>query len=194
MFKIGGTIATGALIASTMAGAVFADNTITGNGAGSINAISVTNACTAGVVQANESDITVGVKQKANTGGNTANGNTDGEVTVDTGSVNQTATINITGSSNTAVPPSCCGCQEATSAATISGNGGGSINSVTETTVKTTGAIQANKTTVKARVRQKAKTGKNKANNNTGGTVDVLTGNTTSSATVGVGGSTNNLP
>ncbi len=194
MFKIGGTLTAGALIASGLAGAAFADNTITGNGGGSVNTISVTDICTAGVVQANESDITVGVKQKANTGGNTASGNTGGDVTIDTGTVNQTATVGITGSSNTAVPPSCCGCQEASSSATISGNGAGSINGVTDTTVKTTGAVQANKTKVKAKVRQKAKTGKNKANNNTDGTVEVLTGNTTSGATIGVGGSTNNLP
>ncbi len=194
MFKIGGTIATGAIIASGFAGAAFADNTISGNGAGSANTITVTNSCTATVIQSNDSDINVKIKQQAYTGSNEASSNTGGNVTITTGDIDQAADITVGGSSNTAQAPSCCGCQEVSSSATISGNGEGTNNAVVETTLKATVASQTNKTTVRARVKQKAKTGKNKANSNTNGTTDVTTGGITAGATVGVTGSTNNLP
>jgi hypothetical protein len=193
MFKVGGALATGAIIASGFAGAAFADSSITGNGVGSINTINNSSVCYATVVQTNDSYIKTDVNQSANTGGNTANSNTGGNVSITTGDVNQSATVTVDGSSNTATAPSCCGCQEITVGGTIDGNGVGSINAVNNSTVKVTSSVQTNKSKIKTTVRQKAKTGKNNSNSNTGGTVGVTTGGATQDATVGVTGSTNTL-
>ncbi|MEK7581481.1 MAG: hypothetical protein AAB512_04300 [Patescibacteria group bacterium] len=192
-YKIGTGIATAALFASAFAPAIMADNTITENGAGSTNTISVTNTCSATVVQANDSDISVKVKQTANTGGNEANKNTGGDVSILTGDVSQTASVSIAGSTNTAVAPSCCGCEQVTPAADISLNGADTTNAVVTNTVKLTSATQANKTKVKARIKQKAKTGKNKANENTNGVVDVTTGGVTGVVGVAVSAPSNTL-
>jgi hypothetical protein len=75
----------------------------------------------------------------------------------------------------------------------ISGNGESSINTATLIKKKTSDVKQRNRTEVGTGVLSKAKTGRNKAKNNTGGTVDVTTGNAVSTVTVDVFAPSNSL-
>ena len=186
IYKAGTAIATAALLASTFAGAALADTTaeISGNGASSTNTITTENSCSATVIQKNKTYVGVDATVVANTGGNEANSNTGSGVTTDTGNATASTTVSVGGSSNTATPPNCCECNGGPTDATISGNGSGSTNDVTTTNVADTLVVQKNKTKVKVYAKVKAKTGKNKANNNIGGTVNTDTG--TAGATLGV--------
>ena len=128
----------------------------------------------------------------AGTGLNEANGNTGGDVTIDTGDATASATVTVGGSSNEGTLPDCCECA-ASPSATISENGTKTTNTVTQTDLKNVSAEQKNRTRVRTRATVKAKTGKNKTNNNTDGTVGVTTGVAGASVDVTVDPSSNNL-
>ena len=185
MFRVGGTIAAGAIIASTMAGVAFADTTIaiTGNGAKSDNTVNVTNSCTSIVSQSNSLIVGVNADVSANTGGNTANGNTGGDVTIGTGDATSTVGVVVGGSTNTAQLPDCCVCVTSLDVI-IDGNGKKSTNTTTVTNPVVQTVSQANAATVGVNAKVKAKTGKNKANKNTNGTTGITTG--AASSSVGV--------
>lgn len=209
-YKLATGMATGALLLSAFAPAAFADTTvdITSNGAHSDNTVNV-NANNGGgtsVTQTNTTTVVTQVNATANTGGNHANGNTGGDVTINTGDAANAVTVDVTGGSNSAVLPDACGCDGDVSV-TIARNGAHSDNTVnigsgvwncgcltlfglstTGTTVK-----QKNNTSVGTSVTVKAKTGKNKANNNTRGNTRVRTGNAANSVSVTVTGSSNDL-
>jgi hypothetical protein len=195
IYKAGGAIATATLFASMFAGAAFADTTaeISGNGNNSNNTIVTTNVCEATVIQKNKTEVGVNAAVIANTGGNEANNNTGSGVTTDTGNATASATVTVGGSSNSATPPSCCECNGGTTGALISGNGNGSTNDVITTNANGTLAVQKNKTRVGVNALVKAKTGKNKANNNIGGVVDTNTGNAGATLGVSVTPSSNTL-
>ena len=112
MFKIGGTLTAGALIASSVAGAAFATDTvaITNNGANSVNTVIVNNSCTSLVSQSNNLIVGVDANVSASTGGNTASSNTGGDVTIGTGDAASSVGVVVGGSTNTAQVPSCCIC------------------------------------------------------------------------------------
>ena len=189
-YKIGAGIVAASLLLSSVVTAAFADVTaeISGNGSGSINSINITNKSKCEVSQKNSTSVLTEIESSASTGGNTASGNTGGGVSIDTGNATSTVEVSVEGGSNTASNPCCCQCQGdshlATGEALISGNGENSINAVSLKNKKTSEVKQKNKTEVLTGVLSKAKTGKNKAKNNTGGTVGVTTGNADS--TVGV--------
>lgn len=181
------------MLLSSVVTAAFADVTaeISGNGSDSINNISIESKNECNVSQKNTTSILTEIESSASTGGNTANGNTGADVTIDTGNATSTVGVSVEGGSNTATNPCCCqsnGCdsQPAEQTALISGNGESSINSVTLKKKKTSEVKQKNRTEVLTGVLSKAKTGKNKAKNNTGGTVDVTTGNAVSTVDVSV--------
>ena len=199
-YKVGAGIAAASLLLSSVATAAFADVTadISGNGSGSINSIYIKNKSNCEVYQKNSTAVLTEIESSASTGGNTANGNTGSDVTIDTGNATSTVGVSVEGSSNTASNPCCCKCegcdsQWAEHGALISGNGESSINSVTLKKEKTSKVKQKNKTEVLTGVLSKAKTGKNKAKNNTGGTVDVTTGNAASTVDVLVTAPSNSL-
>jgi hypothetical protein len=194
---------TGAAILATalFAGSAYAGELeISGNGADSTNKIEVTNTSNCTVIQASETNVWAGVSASASTGGNTASGNTGGNTSISTGDATATASVTVTGGSNTATNPCCCkeNCCEGQEcvgghSALISGNGVDSDNKIKETKTSNQTVIQASKTKVGAWVKAKAKTGKNKAKNNTGGTTDITTGIATSDSFVDVTGGSNTL-
>lgn len=201
-YKVGGAIASAALMLTVFAPKAFADSSleISGNGDGSTNTIAVSSTQSCEVKQKANTEVLAEVYTSASTGGNEASGNTGGSVTVDTGNATATSTVDVTGGSNTAVNPCCCpspapeSTTESSGSALISGNGANTTNTVAASKSKSSKVKQKANTGVLAGVRTKAKTGKNRANSNTGpGSVLVDTGTANSTADVLVTGGTNDL-
>lgn len=192
--KITTGIAGVALFAAVLTPAAFADTNIeiVNNGADSNNQVSVETANVTDLTQRNKTDVVNVISVNSNTGGNTANKNTGGDVTVDTGDADTTVTTTVAGGTNTANVNNCCGC-ESNNTISIRRNGTGSTNKVIVTKANVSVSKQKNKTNVTNVISTKSKTGKNKANKNTGGTVDLTTGNATTTVDTTVTGSTNEL-
>lgn len=192
-YKLVASAMSAGLVLGTFATSAFASGvTVTGNGAGSDNTVVVTNTKNCTVLQGNATLVLASVEANSNTGGNTANANTNGNVTVDTGNATSTANMTITGGDNTVTDPCCCSTVAPTTNTTVSGNGNKSTNTVVLTDTNNSTLAQGGITGVAARVKIKAKTGKNRANRNTGpGTVEVLTGNSVTTSTLNVTGGSN---
>lgn len=190
-----GVAAVATVAASTLfAGAAMAaDAEISGNGSGSVNSVTATQTSTEQVGQSNSSVVVTQVSSKASTGGNTANKNTGGDVLVVSGDAASAVDVIVEGGSNNAgVLP--CGCpDDASNSAHISGNGSGSVNLISWLKLKTSSLTQLNTQVVTTGVLNKAKTGKNKANLNTGGSTTVMSGSSTTGTGVFVGGSSNTV-
>jgi len=195
IYKLGTAATIAGFLATSFAPAVLAETTvdISGNGSGSINNVNVTNVCTVTVLQKNKTYVSVNATLNATTGGNEANNNTGGDVTIDTGNAASSLDVTVGGSSNTAEMPNCCECANGATDVTVSDNGSGSINNSNTTNVNTKSATQKNKSKTRVKATLKSKTGKNKANNNTNGTVNATSGNASSTLNVTVDPSTNNL-
>lgn len=197
IYKVGVGISSAALMAAMFAPSAFAaDLEITDNGAGSTNKIEVTSTSNCEVKQTANTNVGALVGASANTGGNTANNNTGGSTSITTGNATATATVTVNGGSNTATDPCCCDSQcngNSSPSAEIDNNGVGSNNLIKVTKTKNSKIRQRSNTNVEALVGAKAKTGKNKAKNNTGGSVDITTGNADSSADLTVNGGTNEI-
>lgn len=148
---------------------------ISGNGADSENATNVSVSQNTVVSQTNEANISNDVNADANTGGNSANRNTGGGVTVDTGDAKTLVGITNTANSNSAEVEN-CNC-ETDAEVLISGNGAGSKNQAGLGLVSTTVVAQDNDADIDNKVNADATTGDNKANRNTGGDVEITTGN-----------------
>jgi hypothetical protein len=194
-YRLSTGLATAALLTAAMMPLASADVTVQGNGANSDNTVVITNSNTTSVTQSNSSSVVNSVDANSNTGGNTANGNTGGDTSVQTGAASTTVTIKNKGNVNNAALGCCdcgCGCTAAGDVL-IKNNGAKSNNTVTLAGGKTALKSQTNSSSAVNGVNAKAKTGKNKAKNNTGGTTNVGTG----PAATGVGitntGNTNNL-
>lgn len=181
-------IVTFAILASSFTPvAAFAANTnvtISDNGAGSTNNVTVKNKNKVKVRQTNRTAVVnlVGVFQ--NTGGNSANDNTgSGNVTVDSGSATSNVTSNTTtGGNDATVNP--CGCPNPTPTVNVTGNGADSNNDVTIKSKSKFKVTQTNETLVINGVLVAQNTGLNHANDNTGdGTVSVDSGNAGSTVT-----------
>lgn len=194
-YKLTTAITTAALLASSFAGAASAQVVeISGNGSNSNNYVNLTQNTTVNIDQSNNTDVNVTVSSKANTGGNTASGNTNGDVNITTGDATSVAALAVGGSTNTATVPCKCLCGNGHTDVLISGNGDSSKNNVYGKKTSTLNASQPNNTKVRGSIRSRAKTGKNYANNNTGpGTVSIGTGVADSAAGVTVDGNTNTL-
>lgn len=191
--KIGVGLTTAALLSTGMATSVFAENTISGNGAGSVNSISVYNSCSSSVYQSNNLSVGTVANVSANTGGSQVSGNTGGDVTLDTGDATAGVSISVEGGSNSATAPDCCACQTE-SVNAIEGNGAGSVNTVKEKSHQRTSVKQKNKTSVSTVASVKAGSGKNKVKKNTGpGVVEVTTGDAVSGVEVDVTAPSNSL-
>lgn len=196
-YKVAAGAVSAALLMGSLAGTVFAaDLEITDNGARSVNTITVHEISVCDVEQNNLTLVGAAVSASASTGGNTANGNTGSGVSITTGNASATASNTVTGGSNTAVNPCCCDpvCDEvAPPTAAIRDNGWRSTNTINRTSVGVSDVEQNNATVVLGKVKAKARTGKNKANWNTGGTTTVSTGVATSGATNTVTGGSNTI-
>lgn len=180
--KITTAVATGAVLLQAMAPLSFASTIeISGNGAGSDNTANVKQTSTTTVNQSNNADVTNKVEAKAKTGNNDANFNTGGNVTVDTGDAEATATVTNNLNSNVA-QVDCCGVQDTD--VLVSGNGAQSDNDVVVRGTNTTTLNQNNNANVRNNVDVAAVTGGNDAGFNTGGDVVVKTGKATVDANV----------
>ncbi|MEK7168459.1 MAG: hypothetical protein AAB778_00430 [Patescibacteria group bacterium] len=194
-YKLVASAMSAGLVLGTFATSVFASGvSVTGNGANSDNTVVITNTKDCTVMQGNATLVLASVKASSNTGGNTANANTNGDVTVDTGTATSTASMIVTGGDNTVTNSCCCTTVAPTTDTTVSGNGDKSTNTVVTTNANSSTLAQGGITGVAARVKAKAKTGKNRANRNTGpGTVEVLTGNSVSASALNVTGGSNTV-
>ncbi len=191
--KLGVGLATAALLSASAATTVLADATIEGNGAGSHNYITVSSKCKSTVYQSNNTSVATIANVSASTGDNQANSNTGGDVTVDTGNATAGLSVTVEGGSNEATPPDCCACVPGGDQ-TIAENGDGTHNSIRESSRQRTTVSQKNKTHVFTLASVKSKTGKNKANRNTDGNVEVTTGTAEAGLEVVVTAPSNTTP
>src|SRR3989344_766075 len=173
--KIATITATAALLVNT-ALPVLAGTTIeiSGNGTYSDNDATVSLGQSTTVVQSNFSDVYNRVDADADTGDNDANDNTGGEVSVETGDASGDVRVSNALNSNTA-EVDCCPSGDVD--VLISGNGSNSDNTVGLKMGSSTELYQENVADVTNKVYADADTGGNDAEDNTGGSVSVETGN-----------------
>ena len=174
--------AAGALLVNTVL-PVFAETTIviSGNGTDSNNTVEAGFTQTTSVVQSNEADVENRVDANASTGGNEANDNTGGEVSIDTGDADVEVNVSNTLNHNSAEVDCCPGGDVEVE---ISGNGSDSENTVELGMGSEVEVWQENEADVENDVDADAKTGYNEAKDNTGGSVSIDTGN--ASVTIGL--------
>ena len=192
--KIGTAIAASALFASVFAPSAFADVEISGNGEFSHNSVTVNNSNTTVVEQTSITHAHTDVNTSINTGSNQANGNTGGGgVSITSGDATNTVHVTVTGGDNLAILENHCGCSQ-TPEVTIADNGEHSKNKVKLSSSHTTAVDQFTKTKARTYVDTKLKTGKNKANSNTGsGSIDLTSGDAENTVDVMVSGGFNSL-
>jgi len=147
-----------------------------GNGVDSNSSATVNSNNSTSVSQTNSAAITNTVSVKSNTGNNTANRNTGGDVTVDTGKASAAVGITNVANSNVANVAGCC-TNGGSSSVLNSGNGDSSDNKATLNKNNTTALSQTNTADIANFVTVDSNTGHNDANRNTGGDVSVSTGN-----------------
>lgn len=188
------SIATASLLMSTFMPLALADTdlTIRGNGDNSTNNIVVNHTCITAVTQVNNLIAGTNVTVTQNTGGNKANQNTgSGDLNITTANATSNISVNITGGGNDATANPCCNCAGNTTVE-IRNNGADSNNNTTVNKTTATVVTQANNLTAGTTLTVKQKTGKNKANKNTGGgNKSITTGNASSTLNVTVTGGSN---
>lgn len=175
-------IAAGAILVNTVL-PVFATTSIvvSGNGSDSTNEVEAEFTNTTTVVQSNTADVENKVNATATTGGNEAEDNTGGDVSIETGDADVTVDVANTLNQNSAEVNCCPGGDVDVQ---ISGNGSGSENNVDLDMAGKVEIFQENKADVENHIDAFAGTGKNEAKDNTGGSVSIETGD--ASVTVGV--------
>ena len=188
-----GAMGSALLLASLTPALAATDVTISGNGANSTNKVSLVNKCRTTATQDNNSNVGIILGVTQSTGDNTANGNTGGDVKIDTGKATSGVTFTVGGDSNTLASSDCCCTTVDTTDVTIKNNGDASLNVVKEKSKVKVKKEQKNKKTVGVVGGTTQGTGNNETKNNTNGTVDVFSGDTDSTITGTVGGNTNTL-
>ena len=181
--RITTAVATGTLLLNAFTSSAFAATIqISGNGDSSSSNAAVNISQNTVVTQNNVANITNNVNADANTGGNDANKNNGGNVTIDTGNAN--TTVNVTNNANTNVASvDCCGVANNVSV-NISDNAGDTTNNASLNLTNNTTVYQNNDAYVTNNVDADAKTGYNEANKNNGGDVEITTGNATTNVSV----------
>lgn len=174
-------LASGALLLGSFTPALAETNlTVSGNGSASDNNVSVDISHTTSVVQNNTANVTNTVETHSNTGDNTANDNTGGSTTIDTGNATSLVRLDTAANVNQARLNDCGGCNGGDTKVTVSGNGSFSENNATVDTSSTKSAFQQNDATINNQVYTDNNTGYNDASRNTGGNTLVLTGHAVS--------------
>jgi len=192
--KLLSALTVGALFASIATPGFAATNIkIKGNAKYSKNTVKVTNVDITHVGQNNTTLAGVLVVQAGNTGKNKIKDITGSDATIETGNVQNTATVTVTGGDNTATLSNPCGCEEGDTKVVIKNNGRGSTNTAEITDVNITHVSQSNMTGALIGVIQLGNSGINEIKDTTGGDGDPLidTGNVTNTATVTVTGGDN---
>jgi hypothetical protein len=173
--RLATAIATGALVLNSFATSAFAATVeISGNGSDSDNDAYIDLKKTNSIAQYNDAYIDNNVDVKASTGGNDANDNTGGDVNVDTGDSDVAVSVaNLLNKNSAAI--ACC--ESGDTSVKIAGNGHKSDNKVDLDLDSENEIYQENDADVDNDVDVDAETGDNEANDNTGGDVEVDTGN-----------------
>jgi len=172
--KIAAAATTGTML-FTMTGSAFANTVeISGNGASSDSSVQVNAQNQTSVVQNNTANVSNKVSASSNTGSNNANQNTNGDTLIKTGDAQTQVDIQNVLNSNKA-NVDCCSTKEGLDV-TISGNGAKSDNAVKVNKDSTVDLFQTNDANVNNKVDADATTGKNNANQNTGGATMISTG------------------
>lgn len=186
--RVASAIAAGSMLLQ-LVGPAFAQVNleISGNGTQSNSDVNLSVQSNTSVVQNNNANINNNVTATSNTGGNDVNDNTGGNVSVDTGNANTTVGIANTVNSNSASVDCCLVGADVL----ISGNGSYSDNTANLGLVNQTTVVQNNTANLTNDVYAKANTGKNDANDNTGGNVSVNTGNATTGVLIANAGNAN---
>lgn len=190
--KITSGLAIAGMMASVVAPASFAANTVTikNNSAWSWNKAHVTTVAKKSVTQNNTTVVNTGVNAKAKTGYNSSSFNMGGTNTIMTGSASNVVGVSVTGGTNTNAND--CGCESSSSNdVTISGNGPGSSNHVGILEWNSNSVTQNNTSVVNTWVSTSSSTGGNSSNFNSGGNSSITTGDAGNAVGVEVGGSTN---
>ena len=182
--KFATAVATSALLLQILSPIAFADTTIqiSGNGSSSNNTANVSVSNNTTVTQNNTANVNNTVNSNATTGGNDANDNTGGNVTVKTGNATSNTTVKNDLNKNVADVNN-CNC-EGNTTVNISGNGSNSKNKAKLDLDNNTSVFQDNYANVINDVNANAKTGGNDANRNTGGDVTINTGDANAEVTV----------
>jgi hypothetical protein len=168
--KIASGVATAAILSVAMAPSAFAETfvSIHGNGSHSDNEIDISGSKSTSIVQNNSSRIVNDVNVSNNTGGNSANDNTGGEVSIQTGDASSEVEIVNHGNSNV-LDMGDCGCHNDDLSVVISGNGYASDNEISIDKDEDKEIVQNNDTYVTNDVNVDNNTGYNEADDNTGG-------------------------
>lgn len=173
--RIASAVATGALLLNSFVTPAFAATNIqiTGNGSDSNSEAKLELKKSNSVVQNNTANVSNKVDVKAKTGGNSADDNTGGDVKISTGdSAVGVAVKNMLNSNSASVD--CCA--NGDTDVEISGNGSDSDNEAKLDMKSSNGIFQDNYGKVNNNLNVDAKTGDNEADDNTGGEVEIETG------------------
>ena len=177
---------TSAALIASMAGPAFAATSVEigDNGSKSDNKVEIENKHEVNIEQKNYLDVTLNINSTASTGGNKANGNTGGDVEVETGDATTETSVLILAGSNKA-KLSDCGCDSDTDL-NIKRNGRKSDNKIKLENKHELDVDQKNDADIVGNIDSKSKTGKNKANGNTNGSSKIKTGKSVSTTDVAV--------
>lgn len=148
--------------------------TISGNGTDSENNITINNDSSTSVTVTQNATVTNNISGSANTGDNSADDNSGGNVSIDTGDIN--AKVEVSNKTNMALVTAPSG-QGGDIKVKISSNGSGSVNNIVLTFNNNTEVVIENNSTLANILNWYANTGGNSANGNTGGDVKIKTGN-----------------
>ena len=146
---------------------------ISGNGSDSDNTVDVSTSNNTAVVQNNEAHVNNNIKVESNTGENTADDNTGGDVEIETGDAD--TEVNVSNSLNSNQASVDC-CNEGDTEVKISGNGSDSDNEIDLNLDNSTVVTQENDAKIGNEVDVDSDTGDNSADDNTGGDVVIETG------------------
>lgn len=182
--KLVGGLAMGAMMAGVLlpSGAFASTVTVSGNGAGSKNHVKLVTKNSTVVSQSNSAYVVNSVGVSQNTGGNKANKNVGGDVSVTSGNATSTVT-NTTTTGDNVVVANPCGCAMPDATVKIKGNGAGSYNNVKVVNSNSSVVYQVNMTSVVNGVNVSQNNGDNHAKGNVGGDVDVTSGDAMSTVT-----------
>lgn len=174
--SIASALTTGAVLFSSLSPLAFADTnlTISGNGADSDSSATVTTTQTVNVVQNNTADIDNDVDSSSNTGGNVARNNTGGGTAILSGNADNTVSVLNAVNINRAILPG--NTSNGGINTTITGNGADSDNTATVTKTDSVSTYQDNQADIDNDIDVRARTGNNRASENTGGDTTILTG------------------
>ncbi len=177
-------VATSAVLLNIAAPIAFASTTITisGNGEQSNNSTAVTQANTTTVQQSNTATVNNTVNANAESGDNSASGNTGGNVLVKSGASTVDSTVTNALNSNAAQVN--CNCGTGSTDLSVTGNGEKSDNELALTQEHTNTLAQQNSANVNNDVNAKANSGDNSAVSNTGGHTTVISGDASTTSDV----------